>query len=392
MIRIQEDWKLILASILLAKSAVATFSIAPFLIGSYIDHLHLSVAEASRTLSVEIFALAISNACAFFWIHKVSCRQWAQRFLLMLIVLNIACIYAPNNEILLVIRALIGAAEGALLALGFGLLGVTQRPNRNFGLYFAISLSVGAINIRILPVFIETAGVTGLYANLSLYGIIALLGTAWIRKGRIRDDNATAALGSGTQPSQMTAGIAIVPLVLLMLANYVYFIGQGGVWSFLERLGAQYEIGLSDIATALSYSLIAGVAGGATAGWLDLKIGRIVPMLAAIAFAITSIIILLIKPTAANFTIAAILFNFGNNMGHPYVLGFAAQMDKTSRLTVLSSALHTGGQATGPIIAGLIVTAANYTSVLWLGIASFSLTIALLLPVALVLRSNSINE
>lgn len=379
----RDGWRAIVASILLAKTAVATFAIAPFLIGGYIDHLQLSVVQASRTLSVEIFALALSNACAFFWIHKAACRTWARRLLVLLISLNIGCIFVPSHELLVLLRGIVGLVEGALLALGFGLLGTTARPNRNFGMYFAISLSVGAINIRILPYFLESAGVTGLFVNLSLYGVIALLGTSWVRRSSIGESKSVAPLNV---KSTAGIGMAMVPLLFLMLANYVYFVGQGGVWSFFERLGVQQGIDLVGIANALALSLFAGVAGGATAGWLDLKLGRVTPLLVAIGLAIASILLLFAEPTIAIFTIAACLFNYGNNMGHPYVLGFAAKIDKSSRLTVLSGALHTAGQATGPIVAGLIVVSGDFTNVLWLGLSAFVATIVLFVPVAFSIR------
>ncbi len=377
------EWKAILASILLAKTAVATFSIAPFLVGGYIDHLQFSVAQAGRLLSVEIFALAFSNAAAFFWIHKVSCRVWAQRLLLLVVACNIFCVFAPSYDSLLLLRLAIGSLEGALLALGFGLLGKTRKPNRNFGMYFAVSLTVGAINVRVLPLFLEAAGVTGLFVNLSLYGVLALAGSFWVQQQSIG--------GSDTSTADRSAqtgrfAIAAVPLLFLIIANYVYFVGQGGVWSFLERLGIQQGIDLTGIASALSLSLIAGVAGGATAGWLDLKLGRVWPLIAAMAFALISIGVLFQFPGSMTFTLAACLFNYGNNLGHPYVLGFAAEIDSSSRLTVLSGALHTAGQATGPLIAGLIVTANDYSNVLWLGCAAFAATLLLFLPVMAAMR------
>jgi hypothetical protein len=41
----------------LAKAAVATFSIAPFLLGNYVDYVGLSTRQASQVLSVKIFPL-----------------------------------------------------------------------------------------------------------------------------------------------------------------------------------------------------------------------------------------------------------------------------------------------------------------------------------------------
>ena len=382
----REDVRAVLASMLLAKTAVATFAIAPFLVGGYIDHLGLSAAQAGRALSFEIFGLAAANASAFFWIHKLACRRWAIRLLLLVAASNLLCIAAPDIAVLLLLRGAIGLFEGALLALGFGLLGVTRRPNRNFGCYFALSLSIGAINVRILPLFLETAGVAGLFVNLSLYAVLALLFSAWVPGDTIASCGDRA--GVRRPPRGQPHTIAAILLALLIVANYVYFVGQGGVWSFLERLGLQYAIDLGGIASALSLSLFAGVAGAALAGWLDLRLGRAFPLLAAVSLAVVSIGILFTAPGHAAFAIAACLFNFGNNFGHPYVLGFAAQIDASSRLTVLCGALHTAGQASGPILAGFIVTAADYSNVLWLGWLAFGAALILFLPVIVSLRTH----
>ena len=382
----REDVRAVLASMLLAKTAVATFAIAPFLVGGYIDHLGLSAAAAGRALSCEIFGLAAANASAFFWIHKLACRRWAIRLLLLVAASNLLCIAAPGIAVLLLLRGAIGLFEGALLALGFGLLGVTRRPNRNFGCYFALSLSIGAINVRILPLFLETAGVAGLFVNLSLYAVLALLFSVWVPGDTIASCGDRA--GVRRPPKGQPHTMAAIPLALLIVANYVYFVGQGSVWSFLERLGLQYAIDLGGIASALSLSLFAGVAGAALAGWLDLRLGRAFPLLAAVSLAVVSIGILFTAPGYAAFAIAACLFNFGNNFGHPYVLGFAAEIDASSRLTVLCGALHTAGQASGPILAGFIVTAADYSNVLWLGWLAFGAALILFLPVIVSLRTN----
>lgn len=381
----REDVRAVLASMLLAKTAVATFAIAPFLVGGYIDHLGLSAAAAGRALSCEIFGLAAANASAFFWIHKLACRRWAIRLLLLVAASNLLCIAAPGIAVLLLLRGAIGLFEGALLALGFGLLGVTRRPNRNFGCYFALSLSIGAINVRILPLFLETAGVAGLFVNLSLYAVLALLFSAWVPGDTIASCGDRA--GVRRPPKGQPHTMAAIPLALLIVANYVYFVGQGSVWSFLERLGLQYTIDLGGIASALSLSLFAGVAGAALAGWLDLRLGRAFPLLAAVSLAVVSIGILFTAPGYAAFAIAACLFNFGNNFGHPYVLGFAAEIDASSRLTVLCGALHTAGQASGPILAGFIVTAVDYSNVLWLGWLAFGAALILFLPVIVLLRT-----
>ena len=383
----RNNWRSILAAILLAKAAIATFSIAPFLLGSYVDYVGLSTRQASQILSIEIFSIAVANVCAaLLWIHKVRCRTWAIRLLLVLMVLNIVCIYAGNFSTLLALRSLIGLTEGSLLAIGFGLLSASRRPDRSFGLMFAVSLTVGAANVRVLPLYLESAGATGLFINLSLYAVAALLCSQWITKDRIVDTD-SGALTTPTPtpiPVKAQSTFPAIALIFLLIANYVYFIGQGGVWSFLERWGLQQGLDLTGIATALSLSLIGGVCGGLTAAWLDTRVGRLIPLSTAIIFAIGSIFLLIYTDSFIYFVVAAFVFNFVNNFGHPYILGLASSIDKSSRLTVLSGALHTGGQATGPFIIGMLVTDTNFVNALWLGVGVFALTWFILVPVMLV--------
>jgi predicted MFS family arabinose efflux permease len=382
----------IVSSILLSKAAIATFSIAPFLMGGYIDHLGLSVVQASRVLSVEIFAIACSNAAAYVWLRRVNYRAVARRLLLLIVVMNVSCILSDSYGILLAQRAIIGALEGALFALGFGILGTTSRPERNFGLYFAVSLSVGALNVRVLPLFMEAAGVTGLFVNLCLYAFIALVGTFWLPRTAVcapedtgigREAAQTALLSRNARAPRTAAfTLSSWPLALLLAANYLYFVGQGGVWSFLERLGRQFHLSLTDITGAISLSLLAGVAGGLTATWLDIKLGRALPLLTAIVMTVVALPVIGSFQTTIGFTAGACLYNFGNNLGHPYILGLAAKLDPTGRLTVLSGALHTGGQATGPFVIGLLVAPPDFRSALWVGFVLFCASTLLIAPAA----------
>jgi hypothetical protein len=394
----RNDWRSILAAILLAKAAIATFSIAPFLLGGYVDYVGLSARQASQILSAEIICIAISNVvAALFWIHKVSCRSGARSLLAVLFVLNLACIWSESFGSLLVLRSAVGFTEGSLLAIGFGLLGASRRPDRNFGIMFAVSLSIGALNVRILPLYLGTAGATGLFVNLALYTVAALACSQWLKRGRISDAEPqeepgqpeTGQDGKDTGHARPPAfpGSAVFPftaLVFLLLANYIYFIGQGGVWSFLERWGLQQGFDLSGIAGALSLSLLAGVGGGICAALVDTRFGRLIPLTGAILLAILSVLLLRYTNGYVFFGIAAFVFNFVNNFGHPYILGLASSIDKSSRLTVLSGALHTGGQATGPFLIGLLVTDTDFSNALWVGMAFFGLTLLILVPVMIV--------
>lgn len=373
----RDHWQSVLAAILLAKAAIATFSIAPFLIGGYIDQGGLTPREASQLLSVEIFGIALANIlAAIFWVHRAACRKLARILLVTLIALNLLCAVTSGFGPLFALRALCGLTEGSMLAIGFGLLSSTARPDRNFGLMFAISLGIGALNVQLLPLFLEDAGTPGLFANLGCYSLAALVMSGFVPSGRLASDPSRS---PGIPGGQVFPALA---LGFLLVANYIYFIGQGGLWSFLERWGLQQSLDLTTIANALSVSLFAGVAGGLFAAWLDVRAGRLLPLCVAISGAMLAILALYQFKTVWPFVAASAVFMFMNNFGHPYILGLASRIDDSSRLTVLSGALHTGGQATGPLIVGMVVSKGDYANALWVSLVFFAASLIILIPVS----------
>jgi len=84
--------------------------------------------------------------------------------------------------------------------------------------------------------------------------------------------------------------------------------------------------------------------------------------------------------------VAAFLFNFANNYGHPCLLGYLAEMDRKGRYVVASGAMQTGGMALGPAIAGSFVVSGDVSNSLWVGCVCFALSSILFLPIMILVR------
>lgn len=378
----------IVVAILFAKAAVATFSIAPFLVGSFIDHLALPPSSAGKVLSIEVYALSVSNVLAYFWISRVNVLSLAKRLLAALFLLNILCSKIHSFELLMIARAMVGALEGGLLAIGFGMISATANPNRNFGLYFSISLTVGALNVQLLPLFISSFGSQGLFLNLALYSLVAFIILMLAVYGN-KISLSNMQLNQKTEHNALSPykhDLRFVGLLIgfVLFANFLYFVGQGGLWSFFERLGQQQGVSLTNIASALSASLVAGVLGGLTATLLNEKLGQLLPIGVAICCGLLSVFVLHNWESKNAFLLAACLFNYGNNLGHAYLLGVIANYTNGPNLTVLGGAVQTLGQASGPLVAGLIVTKTDYSNVILLAAISFSVTSLIIFPSLLV--------
>ena len=158
---------------------------------------------------------------------------------------------------------------------------------------------------------------------------------------------------------------------------------SGPIW---KRIGIADGLSIKQVASGLSTSLLLGVIGALTASLLNVRWGRVVPLGLAIVAAILSVILLQWKITLSTFIVAVCVWNFANNFGHPYLLGYLAAIDKSGRYVVISAAMQTGGMGLGPAIVALSITGADYDSVLWFGLVCFTLALLLFIPIMILVK------
>jgi predicted MFS family arabinose efflux permease len=86
--------------------------------------------------------------------------------------------------------------------------------------------------------------------------------------------------------------------------------------------------------------------------------GDRIPLIRALAIAVlgcvASVAVLLVLTDATTFLLAVLLFHFGWNLGHSYLLALFARLDPTSNLIVMATAMQKVGIAVGPAIAAAI--------------------------------------
>lgn len=373
----------IASAILQATAAIQLFSIIPLLVGAMVDRLGFETGESGYIISAEIAGLAVANGFGFFWVNRLSWRNMSRFLLGALVLADLACIMITSYEALMAVRVLCGLIEGSILALTYAMLARTSRPDRNFGLFFSVSLTFGGTNILIAGQLLDMFSMPGLFIDLAVLCLLAMTMTRYI----------PIASGGALVRDQGKAirGLLFGAIIIILIANLIYFAGQNGVWSYLERLANQRGIEAETIRFGLFLSLIAGVAGALSAAVQDNHFGRVAPLSLALGLALGSIAILSQPFTAISFILGACIFNFANNYGHPYLLGYLAQIDPNGRYVVASGGMQTGGMAIGPAIAGSIIVGTDVSNVLWLGATAFIISIILFIPIMLLIRGNRNN-
>ena len=371
----------ITAAILYGVVAISIFPIMPIFVGALVDHLDFTSSQSGYVTSADIIGIAVGNLLAYFWVNHINWRRMAVLSVLILFTGNIICISTTHFVPMLILRFIIGLAEGSALALTYAILGGSGNPDRNYAFFLFGSLGSGAINVFLLSALISSHGLGIVFIDLALLSLIPACFIRFVPASGYRE-----AMTSGVADTEIKPAVLLLPVIIVLIANLIYFIGQGGVWAYLERIGIADGLSIKQVASGLSTSLLLGVIGALTASLLNVRWGRVVPLGLAIVAAILSVILLQWKITLSTFIVAVCVWNFANNFGHPYLLGYLAAIDKSGRYVVVSAAMQTGGMGLGPAIVALSITGADYDSVLWFGLVCFTLALLLFIPIMILVK------
>lgn len=371
----------ITTAVLYGVAAISIFPIMPVFVGALIDHLDFTASQAGFVTSADIIGIAIGNLLAFFWVNHTNWRKVAVLSVLILFLGNIVCIITVHFLPILLLRFLVGLAEGTALALTYAILGASGNPDRNYGFFLVGSLGSGALNVYLLSVLVSTHGPGIIFVDLAIISLIPACAIRFVPARGYQQ-----AMNVRVADKEIKPAILLLPVIIALLANLIYFIGQGGVWAYLERIGIADGLSVQQVASGLSTSLLMGVIGALAASLINVRWGRVVPLGLAIAAAILSVVLLQWQITVITFFIAVCVWNFANNFGHPYLLGYLAAIDKSGRYVVVSAAMQTGGMGLGPALVALLITGANYGGVLWFGLVCFTLALLLFMPVMILFK------
>jgi predicted MFS family arabinose efflux permease len=166
----------------------------------------------------------------------------------------------------------------------------------------------------------------------------------------------------------------------------LFFAHLTSFWSFASVIAQDSKVSEGSIALALAASQISGIFGTV----LPTVWGARIPMIRALSLAVlgcaASVGILLVQADASTFLLAVLLFHFGWNLGHTYLLALFARLDRTSNLIVMATAMQKIGIAVGPAIAAAAYGAMGGN---WVLIASLCLGLGAMTSLAPLARSRS---
>ncbi len=190
------------------------------------------------------------------------------------------------------------------------------------------------------------------FAGLTLISMIVL---AWLPRGTDRPGRLL----------EGTPGVAKHLAVAGLVGAFLYFIAQGAVWSYFERLGAASGIDPNTIGEAMGLSSFAGVGGAFLAVLLVSRCGRRWPLIASGILSVVSFWLLRGHISGTELIVSGLLFNFAWNLAQPLLSGVCSDADCRGRIVVAMGCIQTVGFGIGPALTATLLRGHDYSVALW---------------------------
>ena len=361
----------IVSIVYIAVIAPCVFILQPGFVQGLVAYLHFSEEQAGYIASAEMFGLALTTIVLNFISTRFDWRKLTVLFLVVSALGNLASVLVTDFNSLAAIRFITGMGSGGLMSLTFAMMGLTKKADRNFGFIITWVLTYGALGLLVMPSAFELINMSGVILFFAFFNASGLFFVRYLpRAGNIRTD---IDLSNAPQYSKLL-------IALSLLAILVYNTSIGIVWAYMFLIGLEAGVGEQSVANILTVSQFLGIAGAFVVVVLQLRFGRITPLLITIFGTAIGIYLLVGKIALLHFTLGVCIFNFLWNVSMPYLFATMADFEPTGKVVIYGTSMQATGYAVGPFIAATILGRSNYDNVYLVATVMFVVSGVLLIP------------
>ncbi|MEM1090349.1 MAG: MFS transporter, partial [Pseudomonadota bacterium] len=358
----------LVAIVYLAVIGPCVFIVQPGFVQGLVESVGLTEQQAGYIASAEVFGIAATTILLSLIAAKISWRIFLSGCVALGVAANLLSMNQTDFEALAVLRFAAGLCSGGLISLTFTMMGISARPDRNFGLIIVWVLTYGGIGLLVMP---TAYGLVGMNGVLVFFALFHLTGLAFIRSvpdsGRAEETAATPDFHPTTRR-------------LSLLAILIYNIAIGIVWAYLFLVGLETGMDEQAVANALTVSQFLGVGGAFFSVLFETRLGRLWPLVLSIIG--TGVATWLLTGGAAplEFWVAVCGFNLLWNLSMPYLLGSLSDYDASGHTVVHGVSMQMLGLAIGPFVAARILGMGGYDAVNLTAVVLFGAALLVKLP------------
>lgn len=370
----------LIAAIYMGVIGPEVFIVQPGFVQGMVEYLGFDEKTAGDIASAEMWGIALTTVVMTFFAQRFNWRRVVSCSLLVMILANIATLFADTAVLFGVCRFIVGLGAGGLVSLSFAVVGLTRNPDRNFGYLIMWVLIYGAVVMFAMPGAYQLVGMPGVIIFFALFPASGLFLVRYLPT-------------SGAEHVQVerdAVDLTVRYKGMALAAMLCYFLGQGVVWAYLFLIGVAGGGTEQQVANGLTASQFLGVAGAFTAAMLGTRWGRAGPLSIGILGTLLPLLLLFGTMGAVVYGVAVSVYNYAWNLTHPFLLAAMASFDRAGRVVVYAVAAQMLGLANGPWIAARVIDGDDYTNVILLGITLFMASLILVLPP--VLRQGTLSR
>lgn len=330
----------------------------------------------------DINSMAALIGLATFVISRMNWRHLALAGVVLIALGDLLTSVSHGYTGVVAARICAGVGEGLAVAVSFAALGSAANPDRAFGIYLIVCLTVAAGILAILPSTQEQFGAAPIFVALGATTLASAALLPWLPARNPR----SAAWAGAPPPVFKTLAIAGLSGVFLN------FIAQGAMWSYFGRIGAASGVAPMTIGAAMGLSSFSGMGGALLAVSVINRLGRIIPLAVSGIISVLSFWLLNGHVTASALIVAGVLLNFGWNLAQPLLAGVCAEADAQGRVVVAMGCIQTIGFGLGPAIAALTLRRENFSPVIWLSIGVLVISLVIVIGGLKAHASQSVNR
>jgi predicted MFS family arabinose efflux permease len=345
--------------------AAAVYVALPMVVGALIQALGFTAQQAGLIAAADMLGAGVSALIGSLLISSGHWRNLLLAGICLLTLGNILSGTTAQFAVLFGYRICAGLGEGILMSIGNASIAETRNPDRVYGFSIAAQLAFGAMALYLTPWILRDYGVRGIFWSLAVLTFIAV---ALVRYMPDRPQ---------VTPGKSVGWLFSAPSMVALGGVLTFFMAQGAVWAYLERVGVMKHIESSAIGEALAVSSMAGLAGALASSWLGVRRGRLTPLVAAACLALMSLAIVNGNIGFTLFAVAASVLVFTWNFAVPFQFGALAQIDPSRRTVALGTVVVFVGVTLGPALAAEIIGRGEFQRVIWLGMLFSILSVGL---------------
>ena len=371
-----------------ASSIVA---ILPLVFGALIDHLEFSVDVTGYVTTFNVFGIA---AGAFLATGLIAWLDLTKGFVLSLAILALAefaSTLVTDSGSLSAIRFLSGLGSGLVSGCVAATITRMPKPERGFSFYMIGMFSISVIGLYLLPPYIAATGAKGLFILLGAISAGSILLLLMMRMPTHE---------SQQQQQKSPAAPFKLDGISLTLLSWILFlmIGNGALWAFIERAGAESGFAPETVGLILSFSSLCGIGAALLMAPADRRFNSAYLVLLGAAVATISTLVLAWRVDSITFfTVGICLMSVAWAFTVPVAQSLLArfstqngQVEANSSFAALTMLMYWGGLALGPAIIGYVLSTTNSSQIaFWACGVCYGLSVLCAIPLV---RSGNLRQ